>query len=137
MKEKNLVRADSCVKIAYPSRLAMYRRWVEMLRPFHGLQKRQQDVMALLLLKRDELSRRTDDEELINERLFSPSMKQEVAEACKMKKAQLYLALQRMEKVGVIKDGTLNKRFIPRFDNGHPTFNFVICFDLTQLKDEG
>ena len=61
-----------------------FRVWAEFLKPIHNLTNTEMEVLAAILKKRDELSRKYDDPEDVDEKLMGKKAKKEVMDECNL-----------------------------------------------------
>ena len=106
-----------------------FRNWFEFLKPFHHLTDRQMDVIAAITYLRYKLSKKISDEELLDENVLSDASKKKVREACKLKLAHFQVIMGELKKSGVIVNGRINPRYIPRVTD-EKGFQLLLYFNI-------
>ena len=90
-----------------------FRCWVRVLETFHGLTKREMDILALFLKKRHELSKVISDTDTLDSVLMSETIKRQIREESGITVRHLRVVLSTFRKKGVIKDNKINIGLIP------------------------
>jgi hypothetical protein len=94
--------------------------WFELLRPVHKLTQRESDVAVLLVSRWYKLKETVKDDKQLNMLLFSAQTKKEMCEELGMAKSHMSMVLSRLKQRMIIKDGKLNYRYIPVYEEGVP-----------------
>ena len=94
--------------------------WSELLRPVHKLTQRESDVAVLLVSRWYKLKETVKDDKQLNMLLFSAQTKKEMCEELGMAKSHMSMVLSRLKQRMIIKDGKLNYRYIPVYEEGVP-----------------
>ena len=85
-----------------------FRAWVDFHRPIHKLTKREMDVLAAFLKKRWELSKKTKDEDALDNYLMSEEVRSQISKECGMNMRHLRVTLSTFRKRGIL----VNEKFI-------------------------
>lgn len=110
-----------------------FRYWVEFLEPLHGLTEREIDIIAAFLRKRYELSKSIIDPTLLNKYLMNEETKAEIRDECGVSPAHFQVIMGKLRKSGIIVNGNIHPKFIPKIKVEDNTFQLLLYF---QLKDE-
>jgi len=110
-----------------------FRYWVEFLRPLHGLTEREIDVITAFLKKRYELSKDILDPIKLDKYLMNEGTKAEIRDECHISPAHFQVIMGKLRKSKIIKDGNINRKFIPNIKSDGDTIQLLLYF---QLKDE-
>ena len=121
----NVIRVDASLNKDF------FRKWIEFLTPLHGLTKREKDVVASFLKNRFELSNVISDEALVDKWLMSDDTKNKVKEECNVSEAFFQVILGKLRKTGVIIDGRINPKLIPKhLKVGDSSLALLLYFEL-------
>ena len=102
-KVTNYIKLSSNSKLKMSPDGDFFRAWVEFLKPFHKLTKREMDVLAVFLTKRYELSKVILDTALLDKTLMSKVIKAEIRSTCKVSAKHFQLIMCKFRKKGVLK----------------------------------
>lgn len=103
----------------------LMRSWLVMLGPMHGLKGRELDLAVLLL------ERAAGDPDI---EVSSPRLKEQLRATLGINAGYLRTMLSRLRKAGfLLKDGTLNKRFMPDYTGGG-RFRLLIDFVIDDRR---
>ena len=95
-----------------------YETWLRFLFCLNNVRRSDIKVMAHLLLRRDEISSRCPDPEIVDEILFSSTERNKVNERIGCSKECFRQSLMALRKCGAIKGNKVNQRIIPHFIYG-------------------
>lgn len=108
-----------------------FRVWAEFLKPIHNLTNTEMEVLAAILKKRDELSRKYDDPEDVDEKLMGKKAKKEVMDECNLTPKYFRVILTKFRKNGVIVNNKIYLPLVPSYNKNGA--GLLIYFDF---KDE-
>lgn len=112
-----------------------FKRWLIMLRPYHGLTDTQISVAAAFLKARYELSKVISNENLLDENVMSESTRRKIREECNVSNAHFQVIMGDLRKHEFIIDNKINPRYIPRLNGANPKdFSLMIYF---VFEDDG
>ena len=124
-------RVNNVIRIPTSLKGRFFRLWIEFLTPLHGLTNREKDVVASFIKNRFELSSVISDDVLLDKWLMSDDIKTKVKEECGVSEAFFQVILGKLRKTGVIIDGRINPKFIPKnISKDDPSFQLLLYFDL-------
>lgn len=110
-----------------------FKLWLELTEHVHGLTDTEMDVLSILLRKRHELSPKINDEELLNEYLFSNTkLRKEITKELGMEnETRLPNVLSLLRKKGAIVGNIIHPAFIPAVTQDFKEFSvkFIIKVD--------
>lgn len=112
----------------------IYKYWLLFLKPYHNLTNTEIDVAAAFLKKRMELAEKIQDDELVDQLLFSLKTRNTILENLKLSKDHFYIIITKLKKNKIIIDKRFNKKLIPRVING--TINLLLSFNNEDYKNE-
>jgi hypothetical protein len=131
-----LERVNNCIRIPVSLDYQFFRTLVEFLAPLHHLTNREQDVLASLLKNRFELSYSISDEGLLDKVLMSEDIKAKIKEECNVSDAFFQVILGKLRKTGVIIEGKINSKFIPKnLKADDKSFQLLLYFDLNAANN--
>lgn len=111
-----------------------FRWWLKITRPFHKMKPQEIDVAAKLLEFRYDILKHDDGmkEEDVYHLLITKGWKEMIASELKISSAHLSVLLCNLRKRGFLRDGAINKAYIPDVTN-EETYSLQILF---QFKKE-
>lgn len=124
-------RANNVIRIPTSLQGKFFRIWIEYLTPLHNLTKREKDVVAAFIKARFELSKSVSDNDLLDKIVMSDDIKNQIKAECNVSDAFFQVILGKLRKTGVIKDGKISSKFIPKNLNPNDqAFQLLLYFDL-------
>ena len=124
-------RANNVIRIPTSVQGKFFRIWIEFLTPLHNLTNREKDVIAAFIKARFELSKSIADPTWLDKVVMSEEIKTKVKEECKVSDAFFQVILGKLRKTGIILDGKINPKFIPKSLNSEDkSFQLLLYFDL-------
>lgn len=105
-----------------------FRCWVAFMEPFHKLTEREQDVLALFLKKRYELSKVVTDADTLDSILMAKPTRVQIMQECGISYRNLLVVLSKFRKRGVLKDNRIFNSLIPSV--GKDGVGLMIYFDF-------
>lgn len=123
----NIVRIPSSL---LDTKRNFFRQWLEMIRPLHGLTTKEIEVLAYLLSKRLELSKSVINGEMIDKLLLSLEGKREIKEDLDISTSHLHMILNKFREKGVIRNGMINKRYIPNVEYDSKDYKLIMLFEF-------
>jgi len=118
--------------IRIPTKLEgdFFRYYLEFLTPIHKLTPRETDVFAAFLKERYRLSKLISDDSLISKLMMSSDTQRILQEKCEMTPSHFQAIFSKLRKLGYIKNGYVDARFMPKIDESINCFNLIFYFDL-------
>lgn len=110
----------------------LFKLWLEITKPFHGLTPQQQSILALFLYHHYNLKNEITNEKILWKILFDYNTKMKIKEELNLQDQTLQNNLTQLRKKGIIKDNTIVSTYIPELDQD--SNNFKIVFDLNIIK---
>ena len=127
-------RVNNVIRIPTTLDTSFFRIWVEFLAPLHNLPNRAKDILAELLKARFNLSQSVTDDALLDKLTLGIDTRKKIVKDLGMSEASYHVTLGKIKKTGIIKDGKINSRFIPKnIGRGDKSFQLLLYLDL----DEG
>ena len=124
-------RANNVFRIPTSLKGNFFRIWIEFLTPLHNLTNREKDVVAAFLKARFELSKSIPDKVWLDKVVMSDEVKNNIKKECKVSDAFFQVILGKLRKTGIIQDGSINPKFIPKnLNEKDKVFQFLLYFDL-------
>lgn len=124
-------RANNAIRIPTSLQGKFFRIWIEYLTPLHNLTNREKDVVAAFLKARFELSKSVTDDDLLDKIVMSDDVKTKIKAECGVSDAFFQVILGKLRKTGVIKNGKIAPKFIPKkLKEGDQSFQLLLHFDL-------
>jgi len=121
MKPNKWVRVP-CTKSSF------YKKFLQLLTPYHGLTDREMDVAARILEQYYRLKDNITDPEVLKEVLWSQTSRKDIRESLSMSPAHFQMILASLKRAEFLINGEINKRFIPD-KTEEPRFVLQIVFD--------
>lgn len=103
-------------------------RWFEFLRPFHRLTYKEMAVAAALVRKRWELSREIKDPKVLDMLYMSKDMKKAIRDELGITTSYFNGVMKDLREAGVIVDGKVHPKYIPKLREGDKEFVLLIDF---------
>ncbi len=126
-------RANNVIRIPTSLQGKFFRIWIEFLTPLHNLTNREKDIVAAFIKARFELSKSIPDPVWLDKAIMSDEIKTKIKEECGVSDAFFQVILGKLRKTGIILDGKINPKFIPKnLDTGDKTFQLLLYFDLNE-----
>lgn len=124
-------KPDSVILMPCTDLTSFYKKWFELLRPFHHLTDREIDVAAAFVRQRYELSKKISDPDLLDQVLWSEQSRKEIRESCNMTQAHFQMVVSSLRKCRMIIDNRINPRYIPNLTGDDNDFSLLIYFKRT------
>lgn len=124
-------KPDSVILMPCNDLTSFYKKWFELLRPFHHLTDREIDVAAAFVRQRYELSKKISDPDLLDQVLWSEQSRKEIRESCNMTQAHFQMVVSSLRKCRMIIDNRINPRYIPNITGDDNDFSLLIYFKRT------
>lgn len=128
------------VKTLNVTEKGFFMRWLEFLKPYHGLRQKEIELLSLFLYKRYQLEKVIKDEKILSKILFDTESRNEIRDALNYSSSQiLNNMISNLRSKGVIgKDNAIAKGLIPNLtgDNFKLLFNFNIAPDEVRQETE-
>lgn len=105
------------------------RVWLEVLRPLHRLTQREMDYAAVLLNKRNEISKKVRDPRMVDVLLFNKDTKEEVAKEAGVSKEYAKTVLKKLRTVGIVEGKKVSEKYIVKWTPGE-SFRWLFRFDI-------
>jgi len=104
------------IKLKSKDKLTVYRNYINFLAPIMKVSPQELDVLAMLMMKYNELKADVSNPEYINKLLFNSDTRSEIAEKLEMSKPRYDGIISRLRSMGVVKGKTLEKAIIPNLN---------------------
>ena len=124
-------RANNVIRVPTSLQGSFFRVWIEYLTPLHNLTNREKDVVAAFIKERFELSSSISDQTWLDKVVMSDDIKSKIKSECGVSDAFFQVILGKLRKTGIIVDGKINSKFIPkRLSPDDKSFQLLLHFDL-------
>jgi hypothetical protein len=107
-----------------------FKYWFEFLKPYHNLTDGEMNVIASFVKHRYELSKVITDDNILDKVTMSEDTKKKVREECNITLSHFQVLMGKLRKRGMIIDGKINPKFIPRIKEENGNFKLLLLFDL-------
>lgn len=104
--------------------------WLKTIKPIHNLTEREQQVLAALLLKRQELTAVINDETLRNKILLSVDTRKQISTDCEISNLHIQVIYTKFKKLNILTKDGINPKFIPNINPEATGFQLLFLFDL-------
>lgn len=132
----NTGRANNVIRIPTSLSGNFFRIWIEYLTPLHNLTNREKDVVAAFIKARFELSKAVSDSTLLDKIVMSDDIKNKIKKECNVSDAFFQVILGKLRKTGVITDGKINPKFIPkRLSHDAQSCQLLLLFELNERNN--
>lgn len=129
-------RANNVIRIPASLQGKFFRKWIEFLTPLHNLTNREKDVVAAFIKARFDLSKSIPDQTWLDKAVMSDEIKAKIKEECNVSDAFFQVILGKLRKTGIIIDGKIAPKFIPKSLNiDDKSFQLLLYFDLDAGND--
>ena len=129
-------RANNVIRIPTSLQGKFFRIWIEFLTPLHNLTNREKDVVAAFIKARFELSKSISDPVWLDKVVMSDEIKSKVKEECGVSDAFFQVILGKLKKTGVILEGKINPKFIPKITPDSTSYSLMLLFSIPAKEDE-
>lgn len=136
MKEVTSKEVNKVIPIPPCNEENFYKLWLTFLTPLHHLTPRNVEVGAELLRHREHLSKVILDEKMLMKLLMSSDIKADITKKCNITTQNYHVALSALKKAGFFKDGTINKKLIPKLDEGKREYNLLLSFQILPEENQ-
>lgn len=103
--------------------------FILFLRPFHGLTRKEMELLAAFIRKRQEFKDKTDDEGLSDKLVMSDTAKREIREECGLTPQHYQGIIRTLKSKRAIVNNRINPKFIPVLNGDMEHFDLLIRFD--------
>lgn len=107
-----------------------FKWWFIFLRPLHHLTDREIDIIAALTKYRYELSKKINDEELLDSVLMSEDIKKKIVEECGITAPHYQVILGKLRKSKVVIGNKINPKLIPNIRDNEGSLQLLIVFPI-------
>lgn len=132
----NITRNSNIAHVKISAGVEFFYKWLEFIKPLHGLTKLEMKVLAMFLAKRQELLEVISRESIVSEILMGPVNRKEMRDAMDMKPAQFNIILSNLKKVGAITDGNITPRYIPNVECNSGEYRLILIFNILNEDKE-
>ena len=132
----NITRNSNIAHIKVAAGVSFFYKWLEFIKPLHGLTRLEMKVLAMFLAKRQELLEVISKESIVGEILMGPATRKEMREAMEMKQAQFNMILSNLKKVGAISDGMITPRYVPNVEAKSGEYKLILIFNILDENKE-
>lgn len=136
MATKNITRNSNIAHIKVTEGVPFFYKWLEFIKPLHGLTKLEMKVLAMFLAKRQSLLRVISSESIANDLLMSPSTRKEIREEMDMKNSQFNIIFSNLKKIGAISDNVITPRYIPNVEDSSGEYRLVLIFGIKKNEED-
>lgn len=128
-------KANNIIRIPTTLDRKFFRYWLEFLKPFHKLARREMDIMTSFLALRYRLSKVILDDALLDQIVMNEDSKGFVRDECNVSVQHFQVIISKLRKNKLIVDDKINKRFIPNVTEEDGSFKLMIYFELKPEED--
>lgn len=111
-----------------------YKLWLDFIRPLHNLTSKEIEITAGILKHRYYLLQKINDPALLDEILLNSDSRQKIKEDCNITSQYFQVMMGGLRKKGVIKNNTINPKFIPLIRPGENKYDLLIHFEWPDEK---
>lgn len=123
---------DNAIRVKALLSNNFFSMWLNFLKPFHNLSKREIEIASFYLKKRYELSLKINDIELVDQIVFSKDTKREIKVSNNLSNTNFQIIMNNLRKKGFIVDQKINPKFIPRIKEDSKSFSFLLLFEVSE-----
>ena len=125
-------KPDNAVKLTVGIE-RLFQLWLTFLKPIHKLTDGEMRLASEFLLKRHELQREIQNEQLVDVALMSSEVKKEVMTKLQMDNRYFQVVMSRMRRKKFILNNTINPKFIPMLNDSN-VFRLLLYFEIKNDK---
>lgn len=108
----------------------LFRKWLEITKPFHKLSNQHQDILALLLYHHYVLKREITNEKILWKMVFDYDTKLKIKQELDIKDNLLQNVLSKLRNKKVITDGKISPVYIPNLKQKSKNFRILYNFNI-------
>ena len=116
------------------SKKQFFFKWVEFTKPFHGLRKQLQDLLALLLYHHYKLDSVIKHEGILWKQVFDYDTKVEIMSEMNIQQSTLENLLHALRKAGVVENNKIKPVYVPNITSDSEGFIIKINFTFDDNK---
>ena len=125
-------KPDNAVKLTVGIE-RLFQLWLTFLKPIHKLTDGEMRLASEFLLKRHELQREIQNEQLVDVASMSSEVKKEVMTKLQMDNRYFQVVMSRMRCKKFILNNAINPKFIPMLNDSN-VFRLLLYFDIKNDK---
>ena len=125
-------KPDNAVKLTVGIE-RLFQLWLTFLKPIHKLTDGEMRLASEFLLKRHELQREIQNEQLVDVALMSSEVKKEVMTKLQMDNRYFQVVMSRMRRKKFILNNAINPKFIPMLNDSN-VFRLLLYFEIKNDK---
>lgn len=131
---KNKLIVNNVIGVKSRDIKMFFERWLLFLEPIHKLTDRQQEVFVAFLMEWFELSKKINDDDLINKTLLSLETRNKIKDSMGLSPQNFKLIMDGYKKKNVLieENGVLkfNKKIMPNIKDGQKDLKLLIMFTI-------
>ncbi len=104
--------------------------WLQFIQPLHGLSMRDMRLLAAVLYHRFLLSEVILDDELVDDRLFSKSVKKDISAMTGFSSNSLESTFSKFRKLNIFDGRTVNKKYLPSLERTGDYYRLILHFKI-------
>lgn len=108
----------------------LFKKWLEITKPFHNLTSQQQKVLALLLYHHYRLKKDITNNKILWKMVFDYDTKSLIKEELGMKDSGFQNVLTSLRNKNIIKDNAIVTTYIPDLEYGSNSFKVIFNFNI-------
>jgi len=108
----------------------LFKKWLQITKPYHGLTKQQQDILSLFLYYHFKLKQDITNNKILWKILFDYDTKKEIKEELNITDQVLQNTLTQFRKKKIIIDNVITPSFIPELKKEDKQFKIIFNFNL-------
>lgn len=111
-------------------------KWVEFTKPFHGLRKQLQELVAWLLIHHYELGLVIKNENILWKQVFDYDTKVQIMKEMNIQQSTMENLLHTLRKSGVVENNKIKPAYVPNITQDSEGFVININFLFNDSKSE-
>ena len=108
----------------------MFKKWLELTKPFHGLTKQEINILSLLLYYNHIYKKDIVNETIRWKYVFDYDTRVKIKEELNIKSESFENALSRLRQKNVIKNGQITSLFIPELAQNSKIFRIIFNLNI-------
>lgn len=134
MSSSNITKNSNVAHVKSTNGTDFFYKWLNFIKPLHGLTKLEMKVLSLILARRQELLLVVKDDALVGQILKSAQTRRELREELNMTSTQFNILYSNLKKAGAINEDRIVNKYIPNIECDSKEYRLILIFDINEKQ---